>query len=64
MVKHIEGAVGSLGDDQASQLEPLRQINSSFEAVVSLATGVPTEKMILSSVLRRNPSTPCCRSLE
>ena len=48
MVKHIEGAVGSLGDDQASQLEPLRQINSSFEAVVSLATGVPTEKMILS----------------
>lgn len=48
IVDYVEGAVGSLGDDQASALEPLRQINSSFERAISLATGIHTDKIIMS----------------
>mgnify|MGYP003960218313 CR=1 FL=1 len=48
IVEHVEGAVGSLGDEQAAALEPLRQINSSFETAIRTATGVPTEKMVMT----------------
>jgi hypothetical protein len=48
ILEEVEGATGSLGDEQAAALEPLRQINSSFENALHTATGVPTEKMVMT----------------